>query len=164
VRFASRQPALLDIVFTSLHRPGADPSLRQANDRAFAAPIALIADAQRDGEIGGEIVAGDPDRVSMTVLATPQGLAWLANSSVIGDRPIDTFVAKTIETLTKRTAVSTLLSPSPRPSGPRCQRPDRQHRDLWRRCNHASLAFRRLQGCLLHLCPSNFGSLSGWAG
>jgi hypothetical protein len=36
----------------------------------------------------------------MTVLATPQGLAWLANSSVIGDRPIDTFVAKTIETLT----------------------------------------------------------------
>ena len=96
VRFASRQPALLDLMFTSLHRPGADPSLRQANDRAFAAPIALIADAQSDGEIA----ADDPDRVAMAVLATLQGLAWLANSSVIGDRPIDTVVAQTIETLT----------------------------------------------------------------
>jgi hypothetical protein len=35
----------------------------------------------------------------MAVLATLQGLAWLANSSVIGDRPIDTVVAETVETL-----------------------------------------------------------------
>jgi AcrR family transcriptional regulator len=96
VCFASREPALLDLMFASLHRPGADPSIRQANDRAFAAPIALIADAQSDGEI----TADDPDRVAMAVLATVQGLAWLANSSVIGDRPIDTVVAETIETLT----------------------------------------------------------------
>ena len=96
VRFASRQPALLDLMFTSLHRPGADPSLRKANDRAFATPIALIADAQSNGDIA----ADDPDRVAMAVLATLQGLAWLANSSVIGDRPIDTVVAQTIETLT----------------------------------------------------------------
>jgi AcrR family transcriptional regulator len=96
VAFASRQPVLLELMFASLHRPGADPSLREANDRAFAAPIALIAHAQA----GGEIVADDPDRVAMAVLATLQGLAWLANSSVIGDRPIDTVVAETIETLT----------------------------------------------------------------
>jgi AcrR family transcriptional regulator len=96
VRFASRQPALLDLMFTSLHRPGADPSLREANHRAFATPIALIADAQANGDIA----ADDPDRVAMAVLATLQGLAWLANSSVIGDRPIDTVVAETIETLT----------------------------------------------------------------
>ena len=96
VRFAGRQPALLDLMFASLHRPGADPSLREANDRAFAAPIALIADAQANGDI----VADDPDRVAIAVLATLQGLAWLANSSVIGDRPIDTVVAETIETLT----------------------------------------------------------------
>jgi Tetracyclin repressor-like, C-terminal domain len=96
VRFASRQPALLDLMFTSLHRPGADPALRQANDQAFAAVIALIADAHSDGEIAAE----DPDRIAMAVLATLQGLAWLANSSVIGDRPIDIVVAETIETLT----------------------------------------------------------------
>jgi AcrR family transcriptional regulator len=96
VRFASRQPAMLELMFASLHRPGADPSLREANDRAFAAPIALIADAQTSGHI----VADDPDRVAVAVLATLQGLAWLANSSVIGDRPIDAVVADTIETLT----------------------------------------------------------------
>ena len=96
VRFASRHPALLELMFTSLHRPGADPALREANDRAFAAPIALIATARANGEV----VADDPDRVEMAVLATLQGLAWLSNSSVIGDRPIDTVVAETIETLT----------------------------------------------------------------
>jgi AcrR family transcriptional regulator len=96
VRFASRQPALLDLMFASLHGPGADASLREANDRAFAAPIALIANAQANGDI----IADDPDRVAIAVLATLQGLAWLANSSIIGDRPIDTVVAETIEMLT----------------------------------------------------------------
>jgi AcrR family transcriptional regulator len=97
VRFASRQPALLELMFASLHRPGADRSLREANDRAFAAPIALITSARANGEI----VADDPERVEMAVLATIQGLAWLANSAIIGDRPIDTVVAETIETLTR---------------------------------------------------------------
>jgi AcrR family transcriptional regulator len=96
VRFAIRQPALLELTFSRLHQPGADPALREANDRAFAAPIELIANARANGEI----VADDPDRVAMAVLATLQGLAWLANSGVIGDRPIDTVVAQTIETLT----------------------------------------------------------------
>ena len=58
--------------------------------------MALIAAAQSDGQLA----ADDPDRAAMAVLATLQGLAWLANSSVIGDRPIDTVVAETIETLT----------------------------------------------------------------
>ena len=96
VRFASRRATLLDVMFTSLHRPGAEPSMQEANDRAFAAPMALIADAQSDGQLA----ADDPDRAAMAVLAMLQGLAWLANSSVIGDRPIDTVVAETIETLT----------------------------------------------------------------
>jgi hypothetical protein len=95
VRFASRRPALLDLMFASLHRPGADASLREANDRAFAPPIALIANAQANGDI----IADASDRVAIAVLATLQGLAWLANSSIIGDRPIDTVVAETIETL-----------------------------------------------------------------
>jgi AcrR family transcriptional regulator len=96
VRFASRQPALLDLMFTSLHRPGEDPSLSEANDRAFAAPIALIADAQANGDI----VSDDPDGVAMAVLTTLQGLAWLANSPIIADRPIEIVVADTIQILT----------------------------------------------------------------
>ena len=96
VRFAARHPALLDLMFATLHRSGADPGLRQANDRAFAAPTALIANAQATGDI----VDDDPDRVAMAVLATLQGLAWLATSHTIGNRSVDAVVAGTIETLT----------------------------------------------------------------
>lgn len=96
VHFASDHPALIDLMFSSLHRSGADPRLRRDNDRAFAAPIELIAKAHANGDI----VADDPDRVAMAVLAVLQGLVWLATSTTIGDRPIDVVVAETIETLT----------------------------------------------------------------
>jgi hypothetical protein len=62
--------------FSCLQRAGADPALREANDRAFSAPIALIAAAQSNGDT----VADDPDRVALAVLATLQGLAWLVSS------------------------------------------------------------------------------------
>jgi AcrR family transcriptional regulator len=95
VRFASAEPALVDLMYASLHRPGADPRLREANDRAFAAPIALIARAWA----AREIVADDPDRVAMAVLAVLQGLVALVTTGLIGDRPVDDVVAGTIGTL-----------------------------------------------------------------
>jgi hypothetical protein len=97
VRFASRQPTLIELMFASLHRPEAHRSLREANDRAFAGPVSLIAGALDRGEIA----AADPDRVAMTVLATLQGLAWLANSTVIGDRPMEAVVTDAIKTLSR---------------------------------------------------------------
>lgn len=97
VRFASSYPSLIELMFASLHRPDADRSLREANDRAFAAPVSLIASAFD----GGEIAAADPDRVAMTIIATLQGLAWLANSTVIGERPVDAVVADTVETMAR---------------------------------------------------------------
>jgi AcrR family transcriptional regulator len=96
VRFASRHPSLIELMFGSLHRPEADRSLRDANDRAFAAPVSLIASALDGGEI-----AADPDRVAMTIIATLQGLAWLANSTVIGQRPVEAVVADTVETMAR---------------------------------------------------------------
>src|SRR4051794_19779255 len=65
VGFAVRHPALLHLMHASKDRPGA-AGLRRANDDAFRAPIALIAEAQASGDI----VASDPDRVAMAVLAT----------------------------------------------------------------------------------------------
>jgi AcrR family transcriptional regulator len=96
VRFATRHPSLIELMFASLHRPDADRSLRGANDRAFAAPVSLIASALD----GGEIVV-DPDRAAMTIIATLQGLAWLANSTVIGERPVEAVVADTVETMAR---------------------------------------------------------------
>ena len=94
VHFAAGHPALLALMHTSNDRPDAG-HLRAANDRAFAAPKALIADARRRGDIAGT----DPDRVAMTVLALLQGLAVLVTTGLSGKRPLDTLVSDTIEVL-----------------------------------------------------------------
>jgi AcrR family transcriptional regulator len=94
VRFATRHPGLLNLMHASRAQPGAG-RLREANDRAFAAPVALIAAARQRGDI----VADDPDRVAIAVLATLRGLAVLVASGMSGDRPVDALVAGTIETL-----------------------------------------------------------------
>ena len=65
VRFATEHAALLELMFAGKHRPGADRSLRVAADRAFEAPLALIA----EGQAGGEIVAGDPEGVGIVAFA-----------------------------------------------------------------------------------------------
>lgn len=94
VDFATRHPALLALMFARKDRPDA-PELREANDRAFAAPSALIAQAAADGEITSD----DPDRVAMAVLATLQGLASIITSGMIGRRSADTVVTGTVEVL-----------------------------------------------------------------
>jgi AcrR family transcriptional regulator len=94
VHFAARHPALLTLMHTSNDRPDAQ-HLREANDRAFAAPLALLADARRVGDI----VDADTDRVSMAVLAMLQGLAVLVTTGMSGERSVDTLVADSIEAL-----------------------------------------------------------------
>jgi hypothetical protein len=62
---------------------------------SFRAPAALIAEAQASGDI----VASDPDRVAMAVLATLQGRAVLITTGMSGDRPVGPLVSGTIATL-----------------------------------------------------------------
>src|SRR5918996_402962 len=92
VRFATRHAALLELMFAGKHR---DESLRAAANRAFAAPLALFADAQASGEI----VAGDPERVGVVALATLQGLASLANNGMLGDADLDEVVEEAVQRL-----------------------------------------------------------------
>jgi AcrR family transcriptional regulator len=94
VTFATEHPVLLELMFARKEEPGAG-EVRAANDRAFAAPQALIADAYAAGYITGD----DADQVAMTVLATIQGLAAIITSGMIGDRPADKVIAHTIKTL-----------------------------------------------------------------
>jgi AcrR family transcriptional regulator len=94
VRFATAHGALLELMFAGKHRPGAD-RLREAADRAFAAPLALFAAAQASGEI----VAGDPERVGIVALATLQGLASLANNGMLGDADLDELVDEAVDRL-----------------------------------------------------------------
>jgi len=94
VNFASRHPALLDMMFASKNRPQAD-SLRRAADRAFATSSAMICEAQARHDI----VDGDNDQAATAILATVQGLTALIVSGMLRDRPPDVLIADTIETL-----------------------------------------------------------------
>jgi AcrR family transcriptional regulator len=94
VRFATDHGALLELMFAGKHRPGAE-SLREAADRAFAAPLALFVQAQASGGI----VAGDTERVGIVALATLHGLASLANNGMLGDADLDEVVAEAVDRL-----------------------------------------------------------------
>ncbi|GAA4573147.1 TetR/AcrR family transcriptional regulator [Planotetraspora kaengkrachanensis] len=102
VRFATAHPALLALMFARKDRPDV-PELLEAGERAFAAPVALIAGAQAAGEIDG----ADPDRVAMALLATIQGLAAIITGGMIGDRSADVVVSGTVETLLRGLAPAT---------------------------------------------------------
>jgi AcrR family transcriptional regulator len=94
VDFATHHPALLALMFARKDRADS-AGLREANDRAFAAPSALVADALASGEIRSD----DSDRIAMALLATLQGLAAVITSGMIGTRDPQTVVAGTIATL-----------------------------------------------------------------
>jgi AcrR family transcriptional regulator len=94
VHFATEHAALLELMFAGKHRPGADPSLRVAADRAFEAPLTLIA----EGQAGGEIVAGDPEGVGMVAFAAAHGIAALANNQMLPN-DLDAVVDAAVERL-----------------------------------------------------------------
>ncbi len=95
VRFATRDAALLELMFAGKYRPGAAAGLREAADRAFAAPFQLIA----DGQAAGDVVGGDVERVAIVVGATFQGLAVMANQGLLRDAPPEAVVAEAVDRL-----------------------------------------------------------------
>jgi len=95
VHFATRHAALLELMFSVKHRPGAADSLRASADRAFEAPLALIT----EGQAKGEVVAGEPERVATVAWAALQGLAAMVNSQMLDRALIDDVVADAVERL-----------------------------------------------------------------
>ncbi|SNY89752.1 transcriptional regulator, TetR family [Nocardia amikacinitolerans] len=85
LRFATENSALLALMFARRHSPAAGDAMSEAVDRAFAAPVALIADAQARGEV----IAGEPRRIALSAVAALQGLATFVGSGVIADEVAD---------------------------------------------------------------------------
>jgi AcrR family transcriptional regulator len=94
VRFATEHAALLELMYAGKHRPGAD-ALREAADRAFAAPFELFAEAQARGDIA----AGDGLRAGMVSWSAFHGLASMANSGMLGDLALEPLVDQAVEQL-----------------------------------------------------------------
>jgi len=78
VAFATREAALLDLMFAVKHQ-APDEELRAAADGAFAPMLTLIA----DGEAAGELAPGDAEAFGLALFATLQGLAALANGGML---------------------------------------------------------------------------------
>jgi AcrR family transcriptional regulator len=93
VRFATEHAALLDLMFAGKHRRGVSDALRQASERAFAAPIALI----EEGQASGDVLPGDPERVATFAFAVLQGLAAMINGGMLDGSALDDVVAEAVE-------------------------------------------------------------------
>jgi len=94
IAFATRHPALLELMFAGKQRAGAD-RVRETADRTFATSLEVIAEAQ----VAGELPAGDPGRIAIVAFALVQGLAAMANGGMIEGQPIAAVVTDAIDQL-----------------------------------------------------------------
>ncbi|WP_218107021.1 TetR/AcrR family transcriptional regulator [Micromonospora haikouensis] len=84
LRFATEDAALLELMFTRKHRPGADHLVEAA-----AAPFGLMHDLIVQGQAQGVLEAGDPERVGIVLFATLQGIAMLVNGNLVAPELLD---------------------------------------------------------------------------
>ncbi|MFJ9816942.1 TetR/AcrR family transcriptional regulator [Streptomyces sp. NPDC101151] len=71
--FAVENPELLELMFARKHDPDSSAQLASAVDRSLGSFTRMIAEAQERGEI----IEGDPERITMVAAASLHGLAAL---------------------------------------------------------------------------------------
>jgi AcrR family transcriptional regulator len=95
VDFATRHPALIELMFAAKHQAGAPPELSEAGEQAFAPALAAVA----DGQAAGAVVPGDPERVAIIAFAALQGLVALANNGMLDEAPLDELLDEAVQRL-----------------------------------------------------------------
>ena len=90
IRFATHDPALLDLMFGSKQRT--QPSLHDAMERAFSVLIELIL----QGQAIGRLQPGDPERVGLVLFSTVQGIAGLFTAGMIAPEQLDELTSDAI--------------------------------------------------------------------
>lgn len=94
VKFAIKHSSLLDLMYRSKHREGAEEILA-AGERSFEKPLELIAEAQA----AGEIVDGDPEIIASVAFASIHGLASLAGSGMVDPKLAVAVIPLTVQQL-----------------------------------------------------------------
>lgn len=92
IRFATEDAALLELMFTSKHRPDAD-RVMEAAIPAFTLMDEVIA----QGQDAGELASGDPEQVGIVLFATMQGIATLINGDMVKPELLDGLVDTAVE-------------------------------------------------------------------
>jgi AcrR family transcriptional regulator len=91
IRFATRDAALLELMFAGKHREPSG-SLQVAAEEAFAVLFELI----EQGQAEGALQPGEPERVGLVLFATIQGIAALVTGGMIDAGSLDALVADAI--------------------------------------------------------------------
>jgi AcrR family transcriptional regulator len=91
VRFATRDAALLELMFAGKHDDQSG-ALNEAAERAFSVMMELI----RQGQDEGILEPGEPERVGLVLFATIQGIAALVTGGIVGADQVDALVADAI--------------------------------------------------------------------
>ena len=91
VRFATRDPALLDLMFAGKHRETSG-ALHEAAENAFAVMLELIAQGQDEGALE----PGEPERVGLVLFSTIQGIASLVSAGIVQPDQLDALVVDAI--------------------------------------------------------------------
>jgi AcrR family transcriptional regulator len=91
VRFATRDAALLELMFAGKHK---QPSgeLQRAAESAFVAMLELI----EQGQCEGALDTGEPERVGLVLFATIQGIAALVTGGMVAAEQLDELVADAV--------------------------------------------------------------------
>ncbi len=93
LRFASENPALLELMFARKHGHATESQLYRAVETAFAGPADLL----REGQRSGDVVTGDPAQIGTSVLACLQGMVTLTSSGLLPTEEIEGLVDRTIQ-------------------------------------------------------------------
>jgi AcrR family transcriptional regulator len=95
IRFATRDSALLELMFTA-KRGEQSEALQDAFGRLYAAVDGMVRRAQQ----AGKLPPGDPDRLRLLLFATMQGIAALGTSGAVGASQIDGLIADAVALFT----------------------------------------------------------------
>jgi AcrR family transcriptional regulator len=91
IRFATRDPALLELMFAGKHQAPSG-ALHEAAERAFSVLLELI----QQGQTEGVLQPGEPERVGLVLFATIQGIAALVTGGMVSVDRLDELVADAI--------------------------------------------------------------------
>lgn len=86
-RFATENAALLELMYTSKHRPDATRLVKAAE-----APFGLMNELIMQGQAQGALQAGEPERIGIVLFATLQGIASIINGKIVKPEFLDSLV------------------------------------------------------------------------
>jgi AcrR family transcriptional regulator len=92
INFATRDAALLDLMFAAKHREPSE-ALHASAEEAFSVMLELI----QQGQAEGVLEHGDPERVGLVLFATIQGIAALITGGMVQTAQLDGLLADAIE-------------------------------------------------------------------